>query len=261
MPNIKLPQIVFVCITVLVIAGCENESSPVMSCEEWGYGQDNGPSEWGRLCSATCSATRQSPIDIVTSEVEDIDLTEIEFDYSSTLMELFNNGHTIELADEQATKTNSITIDGNQYDLLQFHFHALSEHTVDGQHSPIEMHLVHSLSSSKLAVIGVMIEQGESNPALSAFWSQLPPEKPTDHAEVTVDLENLLPTNREYYQYDGSLTTPNGSNPEASCAEIVNWVVMKDAITMSEAQITAFQSIFDHNYRPVQPLNGRVVSR
>jgi carbonic anhydrase len=249
-----------ICVMLVFLVGCDSDESPSeLTCADWGYGADNGPTEWAVLCSATCGGTQQSPIDISTANTNDLELAAIEFDYHETEMELFNNGHTIEAADEHEQKTNTITVNGKTYELLQFHFHSVSEHTINGQHSPIEMHLVHRFSDTELAVIGVMINSGAENTALASVWNNLPPEEETPAAEIEVHTEDLLPESHEYYRYDGSLTTPNGSNPAASCAEIVNWIVMKDPIEMSPAQISAFQAIFDHNYRPTLSLNGRQV--
>jgi carbonic anhydrase len=200
----------------------------------------------------------QSPIDISTGSVSDIDLPAIAFQYADTEFEWYNNGHTLE-AEDGHPGTSTISVGGTAYELLQFHFHALSEHTIDGQHSAIELHLVHRASDTDLAVIGVMINEGLENPHFASLWSALPADASVAAAHISLNPADLLPATAEYYRYDGSLTTPNGSNPEASCAEIVNWHVMKDGIEMSAGQIEAFQAIFDHNYRPVQALNGRQV--
>ncbi|MEQ9105250.1 MAG: carbonic anhydrase family protein [Rhodothermales bacterium] len=246
-------------------AGCQPDIEPtrVSTCEDWSYDGETGPAQWASLCSPTCAGDRQSPVDIVTASVVDANAESeaepILFEYGETELTLFNNGHTIEEGDEHVEKENAITVGGTRFELLQIHFHSLSEHTIDGAHSPLEMHLVHRNEDARLAVIGVMIQEGAPNEALAAVWDQLPTLESSPHVEVHVDVEDVLPENRAYYQYDGSLTTPNGSNPAASCAEIVNWLVMKEAITMSADQIAAFQAIFDHNYRPVQPLNGRTI--
>jgi carbonic anhydrase len=261
MRNPVLCQALLLCTALILVAGCNSDNEDAdLTCADWGYEADNGPANWASLCSATCAGARQSPINIVTASVIDEDLPEVEFEYEETEMTLFNNGHTIEVADEKSTKSNAIEIDGKRYELLQFHFHSLSEHTINGQHNSIEMHLVHRFSDTDLAVIGVMINAGATNPAFDSFWNQLPAEESTPEAEVEVELASLLPADRDYFQYSGSLTTPNKNNPSASCAEIVNWIVMKEAIEMSPAQIQAFQAIFNDNYRPVQPLNARAVS-
>ncbi len=242
-------------------AGCQPDIEPtrVPTCEDWSYDGDTGPAQWASLCNQTCAGDRQSPIDIVTASVVDADSERFLFEYGETELTLFNNGHTIEEGDEHAEKENAIVVGGTRYALLQFHFHSLSEHTIDGAHNPLEMHLVHRSGDANLVVIGVMIQEGARNEALAAVWEQLPTLESSPHVEVHVDVADVLPENRAYYRYSGSLTTPNGSNPAASCAEIVDWYVMKEAITMSPDQIAAFQAIFDHNYRPVQPLNGRTI--
>lgn len=244
-----------------LVAACDgSDDPPALTCADWGYENDNGPAQWADLCSATCAGLKQSPVDIVTAAVVDDDLPEIALDYHRTEFDLHNNGHTVEAGDEAPAKMNSLQIDGKKYELLQFHFHSLSEHTIDAEHSPIEMHLVHRFNDLDLAVIGVMIEPGAANATLAPLWSALPSEESAPHRDVDVDLADLLPDGFQYYRYDGSLTTPNGGNPAASCGEIVKWIVLKDPIEMSNDQIASFQAIFDHNYRPVQPLNGRVVT-
>lgn len=79
------------------------------------------------------------------------------------------------------------------------------------------------------------------------------------HDQVTtveapeIKLADLLPTQLGCYAFEGSLTTP-------PCSEGVNWMVLKQPITLSPAQIKAFRRLFPANARPVQPLQGRVVS-
>jgi carbonic anhydrase len=137
---------------------------------------------------------------------------------------------------------------------VQYHFHSPSEHTVKGQHHPMEMHLVHKSADNKLAVIGVFIDEGAHNAAFDPIWSNLPDTKGEEvHVEnVMVDVNQLLPASMESYRYDGSLTTP-------PCSEGVKWIVMTTPIQMSAEQINAFRAIISGNNRPVQPLNSRVV--
>ena len=147
-----------------------------------------------------------------------------------------------------------MTIADEAYALVQYHFHNQSEHTVKGKHFPMEMHLVHKSASGKLAVVGVLIEEGAHNAAFDPIWSNLPTRKgvETHYAHVAVDVDALLPTKRTSYRYDGSLTTP-------PCSEGVRWVVMTTPIQLSAEQIRAFAAIIHDNNRPTQPLNGRPV--
>ena len=149
-----------------------------------------------------------------------------------------------------------LTFADRTYELKQFHFHTPSEHTLDGMHFPMEMHLVHASESGELAVYGVFFLRGEHNPMFDPIVQNLP-AGPGDevHVEgVAVDLADMLPETADCYSYSGSLTTP-------PCSEGVSWFVAMDPIEMSAEQIEAFTCRLRQNNRPPQPLNDRVVSR
>ena len=162
-----------------------------------------------------------------------------------------NNGHTIQV---NYSEGDTLTVGDSAYQLAQYHFHAPSEHTIDGRHFPMEMHMVHTNADGHLAVIGVLIVEGAHNPAFDPIWTNLPAKTGTEHhlEHIKVDVDSLLPVERTTYRYDGSLTTP-------PCSEGVKWFVMTNPIALSKAQIAAFTVLFPHNVRPVQPLNGRFV--
>lgn len=162
-----------------------------------------------------------------------------------------NNGHTIQI---NYAGADTLTIGNDSYALVQYHFHDPSEHTVNGKHSPMEMHLVHQSAAGKLAVVGVLIDEGAHNKAFDPVWANLPKQKgmETHYSAVTVDVDGLLPAVRTSYRYDGSLTTP-------PCSEGVSWIVMSTPIQLSAAQIGVFMQLIRDNNRPTQPLNGRGV--
>jgi carbonic anhydrase len=65
----------------------------------------------------------------------------------------------------------------------------------------------------------------------------------------------LLPVNRHYLRYSGSLTTP-------PCTEGVIWVIMQERMTVSREQVQAFERALGFaNNRPVQPVNARALLR
>jgi carbonic anhydrase len=163
-----------------------------------------------------------------------------------------NNGHTIQVT---YTEGDTLTVGDTGYELVQYHFHAPSEHTVAGKHFPMEMHLVHRSAAGALAVVGVLIEEGAANAAFDPIWSTLPKGKGAEsHLEhVKVDVDDLLPKTRTVWRYDGSLTTP-------PCSEGVKWLVMTTPVALSAAQIAAFTAVVEPNSRPVQPRNGRVIA-
>ena len=162
-----------------------------------------------------------------------------------------NNGHTVQV---DAVGSGVLMIGSDRYVLQQFHFHSPSEHTVDGRSYPLEAHFVHKAADGKLAVIGVLFEQGAENAALVPFWKSLPPSAgaPVDLGRGGVNVAAFLPPRHDVYRYAGSLTTP-------PCSEGVKWFVMKDHVTASAAQIAAFRAVVKRDNRPVQPLNDRAV--
>lgn len=215
----------------------------------WGYEGAHGPEHWGSLdpAFAVCSNGReQSPIDLTGAEPRP--LSEIGFDYAPSPICIVNNGHSIQV-DYQAG--SGIVLDGTRYELVQFHFHHRSEHTVDGADFPLEMHLVHAGADGALAVVGIFLEEGGTNEALAPVFGQMPGEAgPAAVVPGTVDAAALLPERRTTWRYPGSLTTP-------PCSEGVSWLVMTEPVTASRGQVEAFRAIFPVNNRPVQPLNGR----
>jgi len=227
---------------------------------EWGYEGRIGPEHWGDLDASfeLCATGRaQSPINLSASSPAD--LAGIEFDYDPiSTREVFNNGHTIEVEVEPGS---SISVAGKTYELVQFHWHAPSEHSVErGARYDMELHLVHRSTAGELAVVGVFVRRGRHHRALRPIWDVLPraagEERPIE-AELT-DGE-LLPDNRAHFRYAGSLTTP-------PCTEGVRWHVLEQPIEMSNAQVNKFiralnRSCCLENARPTQPLNGRQVTK
>jgi carbonic anhydrase len=218
----------------------------------WGYDGPIAPESWGQLSPefALCGLGRaQSPIDLVGATPAAV--APVTYAYQPTPLVILNNGHTIQV---NCGQPNGITLDGVRYDLLQFHFHAPSEHTVAGRHAAMEVHLVHRSAQGELAVVGVLIEHGAWHPGLAGVWAHLPAKvgPAQDIPGVSVDPQALLPPNRRGYRYEGSLTTP-------PCSEGVHWIVLADPIEMSPIQVAAFEAIMRGNYRPVQPLNDRTI--
>ena len=227
----------------------------------WGYNVDDGPSHWAKLDPdwILCAEGRhQSPIDLAGATVATLAEMELRFPVANVtivhqthVLDVLDNGHTIQINYDRG---ETFTIGGESYKLRQYHFHSPSEHTVNGRHYPIEMHLVHTTNDKKLAVIGVFIEEGRHNAAFDAVWENLP-QKPGHEVhleDVQVDIDDMLPKDRSTYRYNGSLTTP-------PCSEGVRWFVFVKPIQMSGRQISAFQGIFYGNNRPTQPRNERTL--
>jgi carbonic anhydrase len=228
----------------------------------WTYEGGEGPSHWAALSPefASCGIGRgQSPIDIVTAKAAPLAAGTAGFDQvrlgpttlQAVKIDIVNNGHTEQV---DAPGSGALMIGNERYVLQQFHFHSPSEHTVDGRSYPLEAHFVHKAADGKLAVIGVLFEEGAESAALVPFWKRLPASAgaPVDLGMGGVSVVAFLPTDHDGYRYAGSLTTP-------PCSEGVQWFVMKDHVTASAAQIAAFRAVVKRDNRPVQPLNDRAV--
>src|SRR5271157_653461 len=154
----------------------------------WKYSGATGPENWATLtpfalCSQANSPTQQSPINIA-SATQNASLPQIHFSYSPKNVPVENNGHTIE-ADYAGIKENSISYNGTTYDLLQFHFHSPSEHTIAGSGYPMELHLVHQAENGAMLVIAVWLnpKDNERNAALQKVLDNIP-TPPAAHGEA-----------------------------------------------------------------------------
>ena len=218
--------------------------------KKWGYTGEAAPDNWGHLSPEykVCQAgSQQSPIDL--KQAVDADLSRLKIRYKDLPLKILNNGHTIQV---NAVPGNRLILDGTPFELLQFHFHHPSEHTVKGKDYPMEVHFVHQSKTGELAVLGIFLKKGRENAALKPVWEAMPANKQAEKqiSDVTVDIASILPVDRSTYRYFGSLTTP-------PCSEVVRWVVFEEPIEVSKAQIEQFKQIFPLNARPVQPLNRR----
>lgn len=238
----------------------------------WGYSGSEGPQFWGELAQgyALCSSgQRQSPVDI--QRPREASLYPLRFDYRSLPLQLLNNGHTLQLNYYEPDTNHRVEIAGKQqiiktkkqyrsqlmlgdepYSLLQLHFHTPSEHAIAGSRALMEVHLVHKNAGGNLAVVGVMLQEGASNTELEKILNNAPSELNSEKLleRVSVNASAWLPDDRDYYHYSGSLTTP-------PCSENVNWLVMKNPLQVSAAQMRRFESLIGQNARPLQPMHWR----
>jgi len=217
----------------------------------WGYDGEGAPEHWGDIDPrfTTCkNGVNQSPINL--TGFTESELPAITFNYNLTSSDILNNGHSIQANIKEGS---SITVDGKTFDLKQFHFHSPSENNINGTSYPLEAHFVHASAEGKLAVVAVMFEEGEENKALAELWAKMPQNVGDKNPIDAKALNALLPKDRDYYRFNGSLTTP-------PCTEGVRWLVMKKPITLSAAQIETFKKVMHHhNNRPIQATNARVI--
>jgi len=217
----------------------------------WGYEGEVGPDRWAALAPefASCGrGARQSPIDI--RDGIKLELDPVQFDYRATAFRVIDNGHTVQV---NLSPGNSIDVQGRRYELQQFHFHRPAEERIDGRLFDLGVHLVHRDAEGRLAVVAVLLERGRAQPVVQAVWNNLPLEKGEELAARTaIDLNQLLPDERSYVTYMGSLTTP-------PCSEGVLWMVMKQPVPISPEQSEIFARLYPMNARPVQQASGRLI--
>ena len=237
-----------------LIAGCAfvtpaGGASAAEGEHHWTYEGATGPEHWAELSKdfKTCqTGQKQTPINLTgaTHGKEPA----VQFDYHAFPIKILNNGHTIQV---NAAPGSSITIGDTKYELAQFHFHHPSEHLINGKATDLELHLVHKSAAGGLAVVGVFLKPGAENAALKPVFDQMPEKAgPASEVKGSIDPAQLLPANRGFYRYSGSLTTP-------PCSEGIVWTVFKEPIELSAAQAKQFSDLFKNNARPVQALHGR----
>lgn len=218
----------------------------------WDYKGPHGAAHWAELETSfeTCARGQaQSPIDI--RKAVKAELPALGFQYArDAAPTLVNNGHTVQLT---LPAGSVLTVGDQRYELLQFHFHTPSEEALAGRRTAMVAHFVHRDAAGGLGVVAVLIQPGRHNAAFAPIFAHLPRAgESLQVADLALNLEALLPRERRYYDFSGSLTTP-------PCSEGVHWMVLKQPIQLGAAQIAAFRKLFPANARPLQPLHGRVI--
>lgn len=237
----------FVLLFIVFPAGVLAESHP-----HWSYEGKAGPDNWGELSSdfSLCHAGKtQSPIDI--THVLDAKLPPLDIVFKSTSETVVNNGHTVQVT---ANSEEAFPLDGDIFELVQYHFHAPGENRINGRSYPLEAHFVHVNSKGELAVLAVMFVTGKENAALNPILDAIPDETGKEAViDKRLSLKPLFPKTHSYYRFSGSLTTP-------PCTEGIRWLVMSHPVSLSVKQLKKFQKALKHsNNRPLQPLNGRII--
>lgn len=245
-------------IFAVVLAGftlsASAQSTTAPSTAPWSYEGKTGPVFWGKLDPAYAACSRgqeQSPIDIRGAKLNKA-LQPIEFHYIAGAVTIENTGHTVQI---NVHPGSYIVAGGVRYDLVQFHFHNPAEHTVKGHLSDMELHLVHRSAEGKLAVVAIRIneDRGSPNAILATLWEHLPTKSGQSEAiPDMVDPGGLLPADRGYWTYTGSLTAP-------PCTEGVQWFVFEQEISVSRDQHRAFAALYKRNTRQLQNPRGRKV--
>jgi len=214
----------------------------------WGYEGTMGPERWGDEFPTCAKGKSQSPLNI-KGPFEKA-LFAITPDYKTGPLKIINNGHTIQVNVPPGSK---LRIDSMPFELVQFHFHRPSEEQINGKPSAMVVHFVHKNETGRLAVLGVLLKEGNENPGIKTLWRYAPPKEGPEVSpeDVSFNPANLLPREFEFYSYEGSLTTP-------PCSEGVRFFILKSQVNVSREQVEQFP--FKKNARPIQPQNGRAIA-
>ena len=217
----------------------------------WAYTGEGAPDRWGQLQPEfrQCAiGTRQSPIDL--RDTVKVDQERIQFAYQPSAFSVIDNGHTVQV---DVAPGNTLQVMGRRYELQEFHFHRPSEERINGRQYDMVAHLVHKDAEGRTAVVAVLLERGQDQALIQTVWNHLPLERGDRYAApVPIDLNQLLPKERGYFSYMGSLTTP-------PCTEGVLWMVLRQPVQLSAQQISVFSHLYPMNARPLQASSGRLI--
>ena len=224
---------------------------PVARGTHWSYEGDSGPANWSKInvdWGKCGTGNRQSPIDI--RDGMKVELEQISFDYHPSSFNVVDNGHTVQVG---VGSGNYITVQNRMFELQQFHFHRPSGDRINGKTYEMVVHLVHRDAEGRQAILALMLERGMPQATIQTVWNNLPLEKfDTMSPSILLDPMEMVPTRRDYYTYMGSMTEP-------PCSENVLWLVMKQPVQASAAQMALFSRLYPLNARPLQPTNGRII--
>lgn len=223
----------------------------------WDYTGEEDPNHWGELKPEffMCKdGKNQSPVNINKERtILASGLKDMKFHYVTGATQAVNNGHTIQVS---VASGSYVEIDNIKFELKQFHFHSPSENQINGENFPLEAHFVHISKDGQLAVVAVMYKEAQENKILKKICNKIFSniDKVNKCKLTTADINALLPQEKSYFRFEGSLTTP-------PCSEGVRWIVLKNSSHISSAQADKFVNVMmkGHNNRPVQPTNARMI--
>ena len=241
----------------VVLAGAAASSLAARTAHDaaWSYSGKTGPAHWAKLDKsfAACSnGHTQSPIDIPEADARKGDLPALLFNYKPSVLDIVDDENAIEV---RYAPGSVVSVAGKRYELQQIRFRHPAEHKIGGKGHDMEAQLVHKSADGKLAVVAVFLDAGKDNKAMRTLVANLPSDKGKEHKAdaVTFNAIDLLPGNKGYYTFAGSLTNP-------PCTEGVTWFVLKTPVQLLADEIARLSRAYADNARPVQPVNGRDIT-
>jgi len=214
---------------------------------EWNYfGGANDDEGWDRISPLCSDGTSQSPVGIDYTTITAMPPLTIRYGDMKTRIE--RKEHTL-VIDTQGR--NTLSVDGHSYRLTQIRIHTPSEHSRQGHTYPIELHFIHHDSKGRIMIAAVFIETGAGNQTLQQFIDNAPHKKDIV-VNLSFDPASLLPVDKGYFAYTGSLSWP-------PCTEGVEWRIFKTPITATKEQLDALEKLISRNARTLQPLYMRTI--
>lgn len=253
MKYVKIKFVLLIILSIVATTLSAQLPSDQLTKSHWGYDGHEGPAHWAEIDPgySTCNGSYQSPINIVSNQCENKNKP-LDFCYHPFYVDLINNGHTLI---ENIIEPKSMSFDGVEYSLLQFHFHTPSEHHVNGEEYPMEIHFVHQSEKGEFAVIAILVNYSHNeSPFLSQFMNSIPHHI---NEEIKTN-ETALPTDafpehtERFFYYEGSLTTP-------PCTEGIHWIVFEEPIEATMEQIETIHEVIKDDNRPIQQVGSRTV--
>lgn len=191
----------------------------------------------------------QSPIDIKAETIHTKKEQNFQLMYNPTILKIYESDKKLHAA--ASSNENFVRLGNEKFQLVDIHFHYLSEHTINGKQFAMEMHLVHENEKGDLAVVAALFQEGKENELLSEIFEGIPTK--TERLSKPVDLSKMIQTDSAYH-YIGSLTTP-------PCTEGVEWFILKEPFELSKQQLAAYTKNYPQNNRPIQQLNNREIKQ
>jgi carbonic anhydrase len=219
----------------------------------WGYSGDAGPDRWGDLSPdfAVCKSGRQqSPIDLMGGRP--LRYSPLTFRYRSNALSVHHDGRSVRV---DYPPGSYLVAGGREYQLTGFHFHVPGEHRINGVAADMELQLEHRDRQGRIAVVAVPMRAGRRmNSTLSRIWEHMPGSGGQSFygRQTGINPLFLLPSDRSYFSYVGSLTEP-------PCSEGIEWFVLTEALEVDQSYVRRLAQVVGSNARPVQALNDRQV--
>lgn len=223
------------------------------AADNWSYAGDNGPANWHNLspANARClSGKQQSPINI--EGTDPAIMHRLQTGYNVSPLYSSNKRHSITVTYDEGSM---LTVGSKWYELQSFTFHSPSEHKINNESFPLAIHFIHRAADGTQAILATMVKEGKENLAARELYENLPLEadQTVKRDKVLINARDFMPTDKSYYRYMGSMTTP-------PCTEGVNWYILKSPIEFSKEQISLMRGLVGgNNARPLQKRNNRII--